>query len=204
MHIFLNNGIIIFGKEALMITLFIDTHFKDVQIAVYKNNNVLKISRIENCDKTSKNVLPLLRKTFTELNIDLKKISKIIVCNGPGSFTGIRIAVTISKVLSYCLNIPIYTVNYLELSALNNIGLNTFIVRENNGYYKADFLDDKMIGKITYIKSKELLENEIINNDIDFQKIPDYKYLKKSDCYNANPLYIKSIEALNDKKNVSN
>lgn len=187
-----------------MITLFIDTHFKDVQIAVYKNNNVLKISRIENCDITSKNVLPLLRKTFTELNIDLKKISKIIVCNGPGSFTGIRIAVTISKVLSYCLNIPIYTVNYLELSALNNIGLNTFIVRENNGYYKADFLDDKMIGKITYIKSKELLENEIINNDIDFQKIPDYKYLKKSDCYNANPLYIKSIEALNDKKNVSN
>ena len=41
-----------------MYALFIDTHFKDVQIVVYKDEKILKISKIENCDKTSKNVLP--------------------------------------------------------------------------------------------------------------------------------------------------
>lgn len=184
-----------------MITLFIDTHFKDIQIVIYRNNNILKISTIKNCDKTSKNVLPLLKETFAQSNIEFKEISKIIVCNGPGSFTGIRIAITISKVISYCLNIPIYTVNYLELSALDNKGFNEFAVLENNGYYKAKFLDDKMIEDISYVKSKTLLANEIIVDQINYSKIPNYKYLLKSDCYNANPLYIKSIEALNDKKN---
>lgn len=186
-----------------MYALFIDTHFKDVQIVVYKDEKILKTAKIENCDKTSKNVLPLLKNLLQELNIEYQKINKIIVCNGPGSFTGIRIAITIAKVMAYCLNIPIYTISYLELSALDNIGENTFAVKENNGYYKASFHDDEMVSPITYVKSKELLNNELTVDNIDYEKILNYKYLKLTDCYNANPLYIKSIEALNDKKNAS-
>lgn len=186
-----------------MYALFIDTHFKDVQIVVYKDEKILKTAKIENCDKTSKNVLPSLKKLLQELDINYQKINKIIVCNGPGSFTGIRIAITIAKVMAYCLNIPIYTISYLELSALDNIGENTFAVKENNGYYKASFHDDEMVSPITYVKSKELLNNELTVDNIDYEKILNYKYLKLTDCYNANPLYIKSIEALNDKKNAS-
>lgn len=186
-----------------MYALFIDTHFKDVQIVAYKDEKILKTAKIENCDKTSKNVLPLLKKLLQELDINYQKINKIIVCNGPGSFTGIRIAITIAKVMAYCLNIPIYTISYLELSALDNIGENTFAVKENNGYYKASFHDDEIVSPITYVKSKELLNNELTVDNIDYEKILNYKYLKLTDCYNANPLYIKSIEALNDKKNAS-
>lgn len=184
-----------------MLTLFIDTHFKDVQIVIYRNNQILKVATVENCEKTSSNALPLLKQTFTELNLNLKDTEKVIVCNGPGSFTGIRIAITIAKVISYCLNIPIYTVSYLELSALDNKGKSIFAVKENNGYYKATFMDDKKITPITYVKSKELLENEKIIDKIDYAKIPHYNYLTLADCYNANPLYIKTIEALNDKRN---
>ena len=184
-----------------MYTLFIDTHFKDIQIVIYRDDKILKISTMEGCDKTSKYALPLLNDTLKELKIELKEISKLIVCNGPGSFTGIRIAITIAKTISYCLNIPIYTVSYLELSALDNRGNRTYAVQENNGYYKAEFLDDKMTSQITYVKSKTLLNNEIVADKINFEKIPTYKYLILTDCYNANPLYIKTIEALNDKKN---
>ena len=58
-----------------------------------------------------------------------------------------------------------------------------------------------MTSQITYVKSKTLLNNEIVADKINFEKIPTYKYLTLTDCYNANPLYIKTIEALNDKKN---
>ena len=44
-----------------MYTLFIDTHFKDVQLVIYKNEKILQIAKIENCDRTSKHVLPLLK-----------------------------------------------------------------------------------------------------------------------------------------------
>ena len=50
---------------------------------------------------------------------------------------------------------------------------------------------------------EELLENEVIVDNINYQKIPTYNYLKLTDCFNANPLYVKTIEALNDKKNAS-
>ena len=72
--------------------------------------------------------------------------------------------------MAYCLNIPIYTISYLELSALDNKGKNTFAVKENNGYYKATFMDDKMISSISYVKSKELLENEVIVDNINYKK----------------------------------
>ena len=182
-----------------MYTLFLDTHFKDIRLALYQDDNVVKIIEKNDLDSTSKNVMPLLEKLFNESGITTNALSKVIVCNGPGSFTGIRIAVTIAKTMAYVLNIPIYIISFLELSALDNKGENTFAVKENNGYYKAKFLDDAMVSEIEYVKDTPT-EELIIKETIDYSKIPNYQYLKLSDCYNANPLYIKSIEALNGKK----
>ena len=44
------------------------------------------------------------------LYLTAKDIDKIIVVNGPGSFTGIRIGITIAKVYAWSLNIPITTI----------------------------------------------------------------------------------------------
>jgi len=181
-------------------TLYIDTHFKDVVLVLYKGNSILKIIEKKECEKISRFIIPYLKKLFLDMEISLNDVDKIIVCNGPGSFTGIRIAVTIAKTISYSLSIPIYTINYLEVSAMNNKGKCTFGVKENNGYYKANFNDNKMISDIVYVKGNEY-QDTIFNDNIDYNLLLTYPYLKKTDCYNANPLYVKVIEALDDKKN---
>lgn len=182
-----------------MYTLFIDTHFKDVKLGLYRDEKLLKISEATEFPSTSQTVLPMIKSILKDIDIDISDLGKIIVCNGPGSFTGIRIGVTIAKTIAYCLNIPIYTINFLQIAALNNKGENTYAVLENNGYYMAKFLDDKMTSPIKYVKSKDT-NGTIINEKIDYQKLIIYPYLEKSDCFNANPLYIKTIEVQSDKR----
>ena len=184
-----------------MKVLGIDTSSLATSVAVIEDNKLICEYTINTKKTHSQKLMPMIENMLNISDLNINEIDLIAVCEGPGSFTGIRIAITIAKTISYCLNIPIYTVSYLELSALDNIGNRTYAVQENNGYYKAEFLDDKMTSQITYVKSKTLLNNEIVAEKINFEKIPTYKYLTLTDCYNANPLYIKTIEALNDKKN---
>ena len=48
------------------------------------------------------------------LNIDIEDIDLFVAVTGPGSFTGIRIGVTVVKALAMSLNKPIVAVNTLE------------------------------------------------------------------------------------------
>src|SRR5690554_581500 len=42
-------------------------------------------------------------------------IKRIVVASGPGSFTGVRIAVTIAKVWAYAKEVPLYAVSSLSV-----------------------------------------------------------------------------------------
>ena len=44
-------------------------------------------------------------------------IEKIVVAKGPGSYTGVRIGVTIAKTLAWTLNIPLVGISSLEVLA---------------------------------------------------------------------------------------
>ena len=47
-----------------------------------------------------------------------KDLTKIIVINGPGSFTGVRTGVTVAKVIALSLNIPVCGISQFELLSM--------------------------------------------------------------------------------------
>lgn len=51
---------------------------------------------------------------FAESKISLKKLDAVAVSKGPGSYTGLRIGVSVAKGLCYALEIPLISVNSLE------------------------------------------------------------------------------------------
>ncbi len=51
-----------------------------------------------------------LQKFLKQNKVDLKKLSKVIVCSGPGSFTGIRVGVSLAQALGYALQIPVVAI----------------------------------------------------------------------------------------------
>jgi len=54
--------------------------------------------------------LELLKKFLRTNKITPTKIDKIIVCSGPGSFTGIRVGIALAQAMGFALNIPVVAI----------------------------------------------------------------------------------------------
>lgn len=53
--------------------------------------------------------LELLEKFLQASKVKISEIKKIIVCSGPGSFTGIRVGASLAQSIGFALNIPVIT-----------------------------------------------------------------------------------------------
>ena len=101
-----------------MYTLFIDTHDKNVLVILFKDGMILTKENLETKNKHSEVTMPTIDKVLKDSNVDVSELNNIIVVNGPGSFTGERIAVTIAKTIAYALSIPIRTIDALTIMAI--------------------------------------------------------------------------------------
>lgn len=59
-------------------------------------------------------ILPMVESLLHQAKISLQALQMIAVGRGPGSFTGVRIAVSCAQGLGFGLNIPIYPISTLE------------------------------------------------------------------------------------------
>ena len=190
-----------------MFTLFIDTHAKNVHIILYKDSSILEDLEVVTANQHSEVTMPTIAKILSNNNLDAKDLNGIIVVNGPGSFTGVRIGVTIAKTFAYVLNIPIRVIDSLLLKAIC-INSDSKIVSEpdrNGGYIGKFNGKNEAISEYTYLNKnayKELKENNIVYEDVDIDYVKVFEFLSKQDPINAHavkPLYVKGITGINDK-----
>lgn len=52
-------------------------------------------------------VIPIIEKLLKKHTLDLTDVTEIMVDEGPGSFTGLRVGVSIANALAYTLKIPV-------------------------------------------------------------------------------------------------
>ena len=96
-----------------MNTLFIDTHDELITVSFIFKNNIFTKEVISESHST--HLLPLINDMLNEKNIKLNDFNRIVVVNGPGSFTGIRIGVTLAKIMAWSGNIPITTITIVVI-----------------------------------------------------------------------------------------
>lgn len=186
-----------------MRSLFIDTHFEEVTISLVDGEKeITKKARSERSH--SEIVMPIIDGIFKEANLKPQDIDEIVVVNGPGSFTGVRIGVTIAKTLAYTLNVPIKTISSLEAYGESaNEDFDVVGVRDPKGMYSArkidnnytDFMYQKSDAFNKYIEDNKF---KVLESDkLDVKKI--LEYVSGKDAINphlVNPIYIKEIDAL--------
>lgn len=186
-----------------MYSLFIDTHMNKIVIVLFKDGKILKILEKESVQSHSVLVMPMLKEVLERYNLLAEDINEIIVVNGPGSFTGVRIGVTIAKTMAYSLNIPIRVISSLELlvASINSKEVKNVSLNDRNGYFIGRFDEcNKLVGDYIYLSNTEykeyILNNTVVNNiDIDYELV--YKFANKKEPINphlVNPLYVKKIE----------
>ena len=193
-----------------MYSLFISTFDKLISIGLLKNGEVLEVSEKESSRNHSEFVMPMIKRVLDNNSIDIKYLNEIIVINGPGSFTGVRIGVTIAKTLAYTLNIQIKTISSLKAFSVSSKKDTDkiVIIPDLKGKYIGYFdKDNNKIIDYMYLKNDEydiFIKDKgkflVSDNKLDLIKI--YNYLKNKDAINphlVNPIYVKGIDALNDK-----
>ena len=178
--------------------LYIDTHLNEIVILLENNNKIIKEKTITGEKENSKLIMPTIKKVLGK-----KKPENIIVCNGPGSFTGVRLGVTVAKTLAMTLEVPIKTITTLECLAVSLDKDKEKIVgfSDNNGYYVGIFDDDyNLIGNYEYLTNNEFDEfnkKYYVNTDIKINYLDVINYAKEKQStnhHNVNPIYIKKLD----------
>ncbi|MEK5133027.1 tRNA (adenosine(37)-N6)-threonylcarbamoyltransferase complex dimerization subunit type 1 TsaB [Bacillus sp. FSL W8-0645] len=102
-----------------MTILAIDTSNHTLGIALVKDSTVIGESITYLKKNHSVRAMPTVEALMKECGVAPSELSKIVVAKGPGSYTGVRIGVTIAKTLAWTLSIPISAVSSLETLAAN-------------------------------------------------------------------------------------
>jgi tRNA threonylcarbamoyladenosine biosynthesis protein TsaB len=86
--------------------LYIDTtNNKEVVVSI--NNDKKLTEKSEIGILKAQVVLPLIEKLLSKNNLTTKDINEIIVNPGPGSFTGIRVGLSVANALGFTLGIKV-------------------------------------------------------------------------------------------------
>ncbi|MGG1229822.1 tRNA (adenosine(37)-N6)-threonylcarbamoyltransferase complex dimerization subunit type 1 TsaB [Bacillus halotolerans] len=102
-----------------MTILAIDTSNYTLGIALLRDNTVIAEYMTYLKKNHSVRAMPAVHSLLNDCDTTPQDLSKIVVAKGPGSYTGVRIGVTIAKTLAWSLNIPISAVSSLEALAAN-------------------------------------------------------------------------------------
>ena len=98
-----------------MTILALDTSNKTLSVAVELTDGTMIEQTIENTLQHSVLLVPTIEAVFEEAGITAKDLTKVIVAEGPGSYTGLRIGVTVAKTLAKSLGIPLVGISSLDV-----------------------------------------------------------------------------------------
>ena len=155
-----------------MISLFLDTSSSYLNSAVIKDKVVLKSIYILLEKDMSKHALFKVKTMLDELELKPNDIDKIICVNGPGSFTGLRVGVTIAKTFAWGLEKKLAVVSSLFVMACSITDKDYIIpvidARRDYlfaGIYDKEYnniLEDCYISKADLLKEVEKLEGSYV------------------------------------------
>jgi len=191
-----------------MITLYLDTSSSFLYTAILKNLNIIAEIREKLDRDLSSLALVKISEMFDKNNININDIEKIIVVNGPGSFTGVRIGLTIAKTLAWAKKIPIIPISSLEAMALSDTTENNYVVSAidaRRNYVFASIYDKsnkKFIMNEQYINLSTLeIAMENLPGNISYVTNDEFETKYEKNIYS--PDFSKIVEIANSKESVN-
>jgi len=117
-----------------MLTFAITTTTKLAGISLHKDNRILGEIKIEVSRTHSTTILDQIDSLFAWTGEKLDNVGNVLVSIGPGSFTGVRIAISVVKGMFYGRNVNFYQVNELDALAYQVFySLDSNFLSQNSG-----------------------------------------------------------------------
>lgn len=99
--------------------LAMDTSNQSMSVAVIENNQILAEKTTNVKRNHSIQLMPTIEYVIKDANLTIDDIDRIAVAKGPGSYTGVRIAVTVAKTLAWTKEIELVGISSLKVIAGN-------------------------------------------------------------------------------------
>lgn len=182
-----------------MYTLLLDSSNKLLVVGLAKDNKVIDYIIYEAWQKQSEYMINEINNIFSRNNIDPKEVNEIIVTKGPGSYTGLRIALTIAKIYGYILNIPIYALSSLEI-LIDSKDKDTNAICLMNARSSRSYIGIYSANKEVLLEDKVLTNEEVktlIKNNPTYKVSGDISYLNL-DLDNTNYYDLSNLDLLNN------
>ena len=158
-----------------MITVLLDSSNTNLSVGIAKDNLLLDYISYEAWQRQSEYMIVELNKLLEKHNIQKEDIKEVIVAKGPGSYTGVRIAITIAKTIAVALDAKLYAVSSLRVQK-DGVRPSICLINARSGRsYVGVYEDQKILLDDCIMKNDEVMN--YIKDHPDYSVCGETKYL---------------------------
>lgn len=100
-----------------MLSLIMDTSHQYLVVSLFQDGKCIETIQELGSKRQSENAVPYLSSLLDKHKIELLDIDEMIITKGPGSYTGVRVAMTIAKTLAAISSVKIKVISSLAAYA---------------------------------------------------------------------------------------
>lgn len=193
-----------------MYQLLLDSSNIFLSVGLAKDGKVVDKISYEAWQRQSEMMVTEVDNILKRNNIDKSELDGVVVGIGPGSYTGVRIGVTIAKTIAYALHIKLYAKSSLSLLKHREIPtICVFNARSGRSYF-AVYDGKKQIEKDTVLENEKVLDyiknhpDYLVNGDTKqlglesgefdiIENLADFDKNEEVDVFRLNPVYLKDL-----------
>ena len=146
-----------------MYSVLLDSSNTNLSVGLARDNLLLENVSYEAWQQQSEYMIPELNKLLEKYQVQNEEISAVMVAKGPGSYTGVRIAITIAKTMAVALGCKLYAVSSLRVQK-DGKNPSICLINARSGRSYIGVYEDKSV----------ILEDQIMKNDEVLKYIADH------------------------------
>lgn len=168
-----------------MYRLLLDSSDTNLIVGISLNDKIIYRYFEYAWQRQSEFMIPIIDKALKECGITLKDINQVVLGIGPGSYTGVRIPLTIAKVLNAAEGVDVVSLSSLQILGHKNEKFISLLNARSARSYIGIYADGEVVLKDTIIENSKLE---------DFLK----PYLEDGYSLKGNLAYLKKNNTLDD------
>jgi len=152
-------------------TLAIETSTQVCSAAIFDGNKLLALKEEGGAYSHAEKLAVFIEEILKQTGLSAEDMDAVAVSKGPGSYTGLRIGVSLAKGMCYALNIPLISIDTLKSMAW---GINKGVKKEG---LLCPMIDARRMevytalfnSSLSYIKPVEavVVEDEFLNSELE-------------------------------------
>jgi tRNA threonylcarbamoyladenosine biosynthesis protein TsaB len=142
--------------------LLIETATKVCSVGLLRNNQIIAMREDKSMQYSHSSLLTsFIQEAVKEAGIDFHQLDAVAVSKGPGSYTGLRIGVSVAKGICYALDVPLIAINTLQAMTVTAI-----LKDKNHARYYVPMIDARRMEVYSAVYDAKLRELKETSADI--------------------------------------